>query len=64
MNWLVQFNHTWREGNRSVDWLANFSLNLNSYDLHVLGAPPRELQVFFFDDIFGACMSRSVLVVS
>ncbi|KAK2409175.1 heat shock 70 kDa protein [Trifolium repens] len=44
MNWHVQFNHTWREGNRSADWLANFSLTLNSLDLHVLGSPPRELQ--------------------
>jgi ribonuclease HI len=36
MNWQVQINHTWREGNRSADWLANFSFNFNSFDLHVM----------------------------
>jgi ribonuclease HI len=63
MNWHVQFNHTWREGNRSADWLANFSLTLNSLDLHVLGSPPRELQRLMFDDVSGACMPQSVRVV-
>jgi hypothetical protein len=63
MNWHVQFNHTWREGNRSADWLANFSLTLNSLDLHVLGSPPRELQRLMFDDVSSACMPRSVRVV-
>ncbi|CAJ2669285.1 unnamed protein product [Trifolium pratense] len=63
MNWHVQFNHTWREGNRSADWLANFSLTLNSFDLHVLESPPRELQSLIFDDVSGACMPRSVRIV-
>ncbi|GAU30478.1 hypothetical protein TSUD_18580 [Trifolium subterraneum] len=64
MNWHVQFNHTWREGNRSADWLANFSLTLNSYDLQVLETPPRELKRLLFYDTSGACMPRSVYVVS
>jgi len=25
MNWHVQINHTWREGNRAANWLANYS---------------------------------------
>ena len=28
--WHTQVIHTWREGNRCADWLANFSLYLNS----------------------------------
>ncbi|KAK2367430.1 heat shock 70 kDa protein [Trifolium repens] len=44
MNWQVPINHTWREGNRSADWLANFSLNFNSFDLQVMETLPRELQ--------------------
>jgi hypothetical protein len=43
--------------------LANFSLTLNSLDLHVLGSPPRELKRLMFDDVFGACMPQSVRVV-
>ena len=50
MNWHVQINHTWREGNRAADWLANFSLTLNAFDFHVIETPPRELQNIIFDD--------------
>ena len=28
--WHTQVIHTWREGNICSDWLANFSLSLNS----------------------------------
>ncbi|PNX96857.1 receptor-like kinase [Trifolium pratense] len=48
MNWHVYFNHTWREENRSADWLANFSLTLNSYELRVLETPLRELKSLIF----------------
>ncbi|KAK2373093.1 translation factor GUF1 protein, chloroplastic [Trifolium repens] len=58
MNWHVQFNHTRREGNRPAYWLANFSLTLNSLDLHVLGSPPRELQRLMFDDVSGVAYLR------
>jgi hypothetical protein len=37
MNWHVQINHTWREGNKY--WIVNYSLKLNSFDLHVLETP-------------------------
>ncbi|GAU44619.1 hypothetical protein TSUD_378970 [Trifolium subterraneum] len=60
MNWHVQINHTWREENKSADWLANYSLTLNSFDLHVLETPPRELQSLLFYDFSGTCMPRSV----
>jgi hypothetical protein len=33
LDWQIQINHTWREGNRSADWLANFNLILDSFDL-------------------------------
>jgi hypothetical protein len=33
MNFQVEINHAWRERNRSTNWLANFSLTLNSFHL-------------------------------
>jgi hypothetical protein len=27
----VAFKHTWREGNRCADWLANYSLSQSSF---------------------------------
>ncbi|WJX61000.1 hypothetical protein P8452_46145 [Trifolium repens] len=63
LDWQVQINHTWREGNRSADWLANFSLTLDSFDLYIFETPPRELRSLIFDDLSGACMPRSVRLV-
>ncbi|GAU23111.1 hypothetical protein TSUD_305580 [Trifolium subterraneum] len=63
LDWQVQINHTWREGNRPADWLANFSLTLNSFDLHTYETPPRELQSLIFYDFSGACMPRSVRLI-
>ncbi|GAU35182.1 hypothetical protein TSUD_319920 [Trifolium subterraneum] len=63
-DWQIQFKHTWREGNRSADWLANHSLVHSSFDVISLETPPRELQSVLFDDIFGACMPRNVCLVS
>ncbi|GAU34538.1 hypothetical protein TSUD_219210 [Trifolium subterraneum] len=64
MNWDVQINHTWREGNKSADWLANYSLTLNSFDLHVLETPLRKLQSLLFYDFSGTCMPRNVRLVT
>jgi ribonuclease HI len=36
MSWQFQINYTWREGNRSADWLVNVSFNLNYFDLHIM----------------------------
>ena len=54
----MKINHTLREGNRSVDWLANFSISVNHLNLIILEIPPTELQKLMFDDIFGVCMPR------
>jgi len=51
VNWQMQINHTWREGSRAANWLSNFSLTLNSFDL-----PSSELQNILFDDISDSCM--------
>jgi len=57
----VKITHTWREGNRSADWLTNFSISMDSLDFHILETPPTELQSLLFDDIFGlACLGTSV----
>jgi hypothetical protein len=63
LQWHVAFKHTWREGYRCADWLANYSLSQSSFDVRDLETPPRELQNFLFDDISGACMPRNVNVV-
>jgi len=52
MSWRVQINHTWRDGNISTNWLANFSLFLDTFDLHMIETPPKELQRLLFYDIF------------
>ncbi|GAU39340.1 hypothetical protein TSUD_60910 [Trifolium subterraneum] len=64
LDWQVQINHIWREGHKPADWLANVSLTLNSFDLHTFETHPRELQSLIFDDFSGACMPRSVRLVS
>jgi hypothetical protein len=56
LSWQVILSHTWREGNRSADWLANFSYSLDSFDINVLETPPRELQCMLFHDISGVCL--------
>ncbi|GAU41583.1 hypothetical protein TSUD_271920 [Trifolium subterraneum] len=62
LNWQVQFKHIWREGNRSADWLANFSFSLNSFQIHVMETPPSGILNLLFDDISGACMPRNIRV--
>jgi len=64
LSWTVKITHTWREGNKSADWLANFSISMDSLDFHILENPPSELQSLLFDDISGVCMSRNVRLIS
>ncbi|CAJ2642253.1 unnamed protein product [Trifolium pratense] len=59
MNWQTQFQHTWREGNRSADWLANHSLMQDSFDFITLETPPIDLQNSLFADISGVSMPRT-----
>jgi len=60
----VKIIHTWREGNRSADWLVNFSISMDSLDFHILENPPSELQSLVFDDISEVCMPRNVRLIS
>ncbi|GAU45178.1 hypothetical protein TSUD_178710 [Trifolium subterraneum] len=60
LDWQVQVRHTWREGNRSADWLANYSLSMDSFSCSIVESPPSELRTLLFDDVFGACMPRNV----
>ena len=62
-DWHTQVIHTLQEGNKCADWLANFSLSLNSWNLVVLESPPSELQRLIYDDISGACMPRNLRVI-
>ncbi|RHN63570.1 putative ribonuclease H-like domain-containing protein [Medicago truncatula] len=64
LSWIVKITHTWREGNRSADWLANFSISMDFLDFHILETPPSELQSLLVDDIIGACMPRNVRLIS
>jgi len=63
LDWHVQFRHTWREGNRCADWLATFSLSLDSFAATRLEYPPSELHKFLFDDISGTCFPKHVQLV-
>jgi hypothetical protein len=53
LNWQVLSNRTWRERNRSADWLANFSFSLDSFNTYVMETPHREVSSILFDDISG-----------
>jgi len=60
MSWNVQLNHTWREGNRGADWLANLSIFTDHFNFLVLESPPSEVQRILFDDLSRTCMPRNV----
>ena len=60
LDWQVQVLHTLREGNQSADWLANYSLSLDSYCYSMVESPPTNIRSLLFDDIYGACMPRNV----
>ena len=62
-NWWIQVHHTLREGNISADWLANFSLTMNSWNFILLETSPSELNRLLFDDIFGACMPKNIHLI-
>ena len=64
LSWTVKITHTWREGNRSADWLANFSISIDFLDFRILETPPSQLQSLLFDDISETCMPRSVRLIS
>jgi hypothetical protein len=56
----VQVNHTWRGGNRSADWLTNFSFSLDYFNIYIMETPPNEVLRLLFDDFTGAYMPRNI----
>lgn len=64
LDWQVRFRHTWREGNRCADWLANFSFSLDSFNCIIMENPSSELRRLLFDDISDASMPRNVRIAS
>ena len=63
LSWTVQVNHTLREGNRNVDWLANYNILMDSMNFNLLETPPNELRSLLFDDLSVTCMPRNVMLV-
>jgi len=64
MSWNVQFNHTWHEGNRSADWLANLIISTYHFNLLVLlESPPNVVRIILFDDLSETCISRNIRLV-
>ena len=43
-NCSVSLKHIYREGNQVVDFLANFSLDLNTRDVMTWSTPPRGMR--------------------
>jgi len=64
LDWRVQFRHTWREGNRCVDWFVNFTFSLGSFKCMRMENLPSEFHRFIFNDIYGTFMSRNIWLVS
>ncbi|CAJ2627891.1 unnamed protein product [Trifolium pratense] len=62
LDWQVQIRHTWREGNISADWLANYSISMSSFNCSIIESPPSELRSLFFDDLSGTCMPRNIRI--
>jgi len=42
--------------------MANFNFSLDSFNIHVMEAPPSGILSLLFDDISGACMPRNIRV--
>ena len=64
LDWRVQYCHIWKEDNRCADWLANFSLSLDSFVCARMKTLPSELHKLMFDDISGIYMPRNVRLIS
>ena len=56
-SWKVTVAHTYREGNKCVDAIANHALSL-SQGLHILENPPGSVSRIMMDDIVGVSFSR------
>ncbi|KAJ1433963.1 Ribonuclease H domain [Sesbania bispinosa] len=59
-DWRIKFSHTFREGNRIADWLAN-SAHSRPLGLLLIIEPPRECLDLIWQDSVGVALSHSVL---
>lgn len=59
-DWQVIFSHTYREGNRCADWLANWSFHHQELGTVMINHPPIELATIFSSDLAGASLSLFV----
>jgi len=55
--WVVSFNHTLREGNECVDWLAKFGAK-NVDSLKMWMSPPPQLNITLLADTYGVFRKR------
>ncbi|EEF35975.1 hypothetical protein RCOM_1028550 [Ricinus communis] len=60
-DWHIKVVHTYQEGNRCADLLANLSFDVD-IGCHSLDAPPDPVQEIMIQDIQGVSFTRSVLV--
>jgi hypothetical protein len=63
LDWHIQIRHTWREGNRCTNWLANFSLSFDFLDCTIVKTPTSEFHKLFYDDFSGISMPKNVRLV-
>ncbi|CAL1361451.1 unnamed protein product [Linum trigynum] len=59
-SWVVQLDHTYREGNRVADWLSKHSL-VYPFGMHELEAPPSELARIIREDLMGVSFPRMAI---
>ncbi|KAJ1387637.1 Ribosomal protein S5 domain 2-type fold, partial [Sesbania bispinosa] len=57
-HWNVMFSHTFREGNRIADWLAN-SAHSRPLGLHILPTPPRDCLDLIWQDSIEVATSQA-----
>ena len=60
-NWEVTVAHTYREGNRCVDAMANYALSLPQ-GLHILENPSVFVSCIMIDDIVGVSFSCCCII--
>ncbi|XP_074291605.1 uncharacterized protein LOC141618410 [Silene latifolia] len=56
---LIRLEHTHRESNRGVDWLANRGVNSEIQPI-ILDSPPPELRTILREDILGVATPRVI----
>lgn len=59
-DWIVKFQHVYREGNRVADKLANWSLQ-QGIGTHKLQNPPQDCTTLLWEDCLGVTLPRWTL---